>query len=64
MLPRSRRIQTDVENRKMRNIELTSEAREKDARVTVESAKLMTVEGELASVKMNLAASCVEGAMF
>lgn len=58
----SMKILTDDSNLRRQNNELTGEVREKNARATVESAKLEAVEKELASVKAELAASLVDGA--
>lgn len=54
----------DVKVLRMPNIELSGEVREKDARAAVLSAKLKVVKDKLASVKMNLVASRVEGANY
>lgn len=61
-MSRFNKIRTDAENLRKRNIELTGEARETEARSTVESAKLKALEEKLASIKAKLATSRVESA--
>lgn len=59
-----KKIWDDAKNLRKRNIELTGDVREKDARPTVESSTLTVVEKELTSVKEKLAVSRVESANF
>lgn len=60
----SKKIRTDAKILKKRNIGLTGEVRERDARAIVESAWLMAITEKLASLMSKLSAIFVNGADF
>lgn len=60
----SKMIWTGAKNLRKQNIEQAGEVREKDARTTVESARIKALTEELATVNAKLVASRVNSASF